>query len=70
MALTTYRLMDVTTKIGSGATPTGGKEAYLETGIPLIRSLNVYDLEFVYKDLAFMDVMQARKLSHVTVQEK
>nr|WP_206630136.1 restriction endonuclease subunit S [Mesorhizobium sp. M5C.F.Ca.IN.020.32.2.1] len=60
----------MTTKIGSGATPTGGKEAYLETGIPLIRSLNVYDLEFVYKDLAFMDVMQARKLSHVTVQEK
>lgn len=69
MALTSYRLIDVTTKIGSGATPTGGKEAYLDVGIPLIRSMNVHDLEFIYKDLAFIDVTQASKLSHVTVQD-
>lgn len=30
-------------KIGSGATPLGGEEAYKETGICLIRSLNVHD---------------------------
>lgn len=69
MNLTSYRLVDVTTKIGSGATPTGGKEAYLNAGVPLIRSLNVYDLAFAYEGLAFMNATQARKLSHVTVQE-
>ncbi len=35
------RLRELTTKIGSGATPLGGEEAYKATGIALIRSLNV-----------------------------
>ena len=34
----TYKLKDLTTKIGSGATPRGGKGAYKESGISLIRS--------------------------------
>jgi type I restriction enzyme, S subunit len=64
-----YKLTEITTKIGSGSTPKGGKDAYFESGITLIRSMNVYDFAFEYKDLAFIDEDQAKKLSGVTVQE-
>jgi type I restriction enzyme S subunit len=47
------RLRDVTSKIGSGATPLGGEAAYKTSGISLIRSLNVHDGGFRTKDLAF-----------------
>ncbi|MDL5511732.1 restriction endonuclease subunit S [Arenibacter sp. M-2] len=62
-------LENITSKIGSGATPRGGKEAYKEEGISLIRSLNVYDNRFKYKNLAFIDSDQAFKLKNVIVQE-
>lgn len=64
------RLGDVTTKIGSGATPTGGKTAYRSAGISLIRSMNVYDFSFKMKDLAFIDDDQAKKLSNVEVKPR
>ncbi len=63
------KLGDITTKIGSGATPTGGESAYKESGITLIRSMNVYDNEFNTKGLAFIDEEQAKKLNNVTVEE-
>jgi type I restriction enzyme S subunit len=56
-------------KLGSGSTPTGGDAAYKESGISLIRSLNVHDGEFKYKNLAFIDAAQAGKLSNVVVAE-
>lgn len=61
-------LRNVTTKIGSGSTPRGGKEAYHTEGISLIRSLNIYDNEFKYKNLAFINNDQANKLKNVTVE--
>lgn len=63
------RLGDLVSKLGSGSTPTGGDAAYKESGISLIRSLNVHDGEFVYKNLAFIDDVQAGKLSNVVVEE-
>tara|TARA_R110002051_G_scaffold124451_3_gene197728 strand:- start:34908 stop:36110 length:1203 start_codon:yes stop_codon:yes gene_type:complete len=63
-------MINLTTKIGSGSTPRGGKEAYQEEGISLIRSLNVYDNKFKYKNLAHINDKQAEKLKHVTVQEE
>lgn len=62
-------LRAVTTKIGSGATPRGGKESYKADGISLIRSLNIYDYRFEIADLAFIDEQQAAGLDHVTVEE-
>lgn len=62
-------LKDVCTKIGSGATPRGGKEAYKETGISLIRSQNVLDYSFSADGLAYIDEKQARLLENVTVQK-
>jgi type I restriction enzyme S subunit len=55
-------------KIGSGATPSGGKQSYKKTGISLIRSMNVYDLRFTDNDLAKIDDCQALKLSNVIVE--
>jgi type I restriction enzyme, S subunit len=59
-----------TSKIGSGATPKGGKESYLSEGISLIRSLNIHDGEFKYKDLAFISDEQADKLKNVIVEKE
>lgn len=67
----TYKLRDLCTKIGSGATPRGGKESYLEEGpFALIRSQNVLDFFFSYDGLAFIDEDQANQLSNVEVQER
>ena len=63
-------LSKVTTKIGSGATPRGGKASYKEEGVSLIRSMNVHDFEFKEKNLAFIDEQQASALSNVTIQEE
>jgi type I restriction enzyme S subunit len=65
----TTSLKSIASKIGSGATPKGGKAAYKEEGISLIRSMNVHDRLFVDKDLAFIDDKQAEKLSNVVVEE-
>lgn len=62
-------LSEITTKIGSGATPKGGKEAYQEEGITLIRSMNVHNGQFEYKDLAYISDAQAAKLDNVTIEE-
>jgi type I restriction enzyme, S subunit len=63
------RLGDQTTKMGSGATPAGGDAAYKDSGISLIRSLNVRDGTFTCKDLAHIDDQQAAKLANVQVAE-
>lgn len=62
-------LGQVCEKIGSGATPQGGSNAYLASGISLIRSQNVLDFQFSGKGLAFIDDAQAAKLRNVEVQE-
>ena len=64
----TDKLKAVTSKIGSGATPRGGKESYQGEGISLIRSMNVHDGEFEYKDLAHITDEQADQLSNVAVE--
>lgn len=61
-------LGQITTKIGSGATPRGGEASYLSAGIPLIRSLNVYDDRFDDDGLAFIGEDQAAALTNVTVE--
>lgn len=62
------KLKDVCTKIGSGATPRGGKTAYKEQGISLIRSQNVLDYVFTHEGLAYIDEVQASRLNNVTIK--
>lgn len=62
------RLGEVCCKIGSGATPRGGKASYCQQGISLIRSMNVYDNSFVYSELAHISESQAKELANVTIE--
>jgi type I restriction enzyme, S subunit len=61
------RLGDLTSKIGSGATPRGGADVYQEQGVALIRSQNVYDDRFATSGLVFVDDDTAEQLSNVAV---
>lgn len=61
-------LQKVCSKIGSGATPKGGKTAYIDEGISLIRSTNVFDFRFEYSDLAHINQNQADALANVNVE--
>jgi type I restriction enzyme S subunit len=64
------RLKAIATKIGSGATPTGGLAAYQpeRTNFALVRSQNVLDREFAYGGLAFISDEQAVGLRGVVLQ--
>jgi type I restriction enzyme S subunit len=61
------KLKDLTSKIGSGATPRGGSEVYVDEGPALIRSQNVYDHEFRWAGLARLTEMSAAELKNVEV---
>ena len=62
------KIKEMCFKIGSGATPRGGKEAYFDSGISLIRSQNVLDFSFSYDGLAHINEQQAEKLRNVVVE--
>lgn len=61
-------LRKLATKIGSGATPKGGKDTYRKEGISFIRSMNVHNGQFEYKDLAHISYEQATQLDNVTIE--
>ena len=63
-----YRLGDLCSKIGSGATPSGGKEAYKGGDFHLVRSQNVLDFGFSEDGLVQIDDNQARKLDNVALE--
>ena len=63
------KLKSLTSKIGSGATPKGGRESYISEGISLVRSMNVYKGFFEYEGLAHITEAQAKELDNVTLQE-
>ena len=62
------KLKDLTTKIGSGATPRGGESVYLTSGITLIRSQNVHNSEFLHEGLVAIDDFAAKALNGVSVE--
>ena len=64
------KLANYCNKIGSGSTPRGGKGEYLDYGISLIRSQNVYNTGFSDDGLAFIDDTQADELRNVEVQSQ
>ena len=60
----------VCTKIGSGATPRGGKAVYLRNGpFALIRSQNVFNDGFRDQGLAYVGEVHAAQLKNVQVAE-
>lgn len=65
------KLKEITSKIGSGATPKGGEMAYLKSrhNYALIRSQNVFDRRFDENGLAFISDSQASELKNASVQQ-
>jgi type I restriction enzyme, S subunit len=61
------KIEDIATKVGSGSTPRGGSESYKESGIPLIRSMNIHFDGIHYEGLAHIDNEQADSLKNVEV---
>ena len=61
-------LSDVTLKIGSGATPRGGKSVYTTTGTAFVRSQNVLDFSLEVESMARIDGDAADSLRNVSVQ--
>ncbi|AMK14549.1 type I restriction-modification system S subunit HsdS [methanogenic archaeon mixed culture ISO4-G1] len=57
----------ICTKIGSGITPSGGEQSYIDSGVSLIRSQNVLDLSFNYDGLAHIDDDTADMMQNVEV---
>ncbi len=68
---TTFRLGNVCSKIGSGATPRGGSSVYLESGeIALVRSQNVYNDGFHRDGIVYLTSQHAAELANVEVTEQ
>ncbi|MBK3760369.1 restriction endonuclease subunit S [Stutzerimonas frequens] len=49
------KLSYVTSRIGSGKTPSGGAAAYASSGVPFIRSQNVHDQGLRLDDIVYID---------------
>ena len=64
------RLGSFCTKIGTGATPRGGSEVYLNSRIShaLVRSQHVFDRHFDTAGLAFLSDLHAKELRNAEVQ--
>lgn len=56
-------------KIGSGITPSGGATTYLDEGIPLLRSQNVYFDRFEFGNVAYISEKTHREMSNSKVQK-
>ena len=67
MSYPMVRLKDVCEKIGSGATPRGGKSVYVRNGVYQIRSQNVRNLEFDYSGLVHISEEAANRLRNVAI---
>ncbi|HFT4558883.1 TPA: N-6 DNA methylase [Klebsiella pneumoniae] len=66
----TVKLGDYTSKIGSGITPKGGSKAYVEQGIPLLRSQNILHGKLKLDDVAFISNVQHNKMKNSQLQER
>jgi type I restriction enzyme, S subunit len=51
----THCLGEITIKVGSGITPTGGQRVYQQEGHPFLRSQNIGWGTLLLNDIAFID---------------
>lgn len=58
---------DFATFVGSGVTPKGGKDAYIERGVAFLRSQNVHFDGLRYEGLAFIDAATDTKMARTRV---
>ncbi|WP_444943528.1 restriction endonuclease subunit S [Microbulbifer sp. ZKSA006] len=61
------RLGDLTSKLGSGSTPRGGKNAYVDKGIPFLRSQNIWNEGLRLDDIAYITDETHQKMGNTKV---
>ncbi len=61
------RIGEICSKTGSGSTPRGGKEVYKPSGVPFLRSQNVYDDGLRLSDVAYIDPTTHERMSGTRV---
>ncbi|MFC4994243.1 restriction endonuclease subunit S [Rubritalea tangerina] len=62
------RLGDLTSKLGSGSTPRGGKQAYTDTGIIFLRSQNIWNDGIRLQDIAYIPESTHDSMSNTKVR--
>lgn len=61
-------LGQICSKIGSGSTPKGGRNVYIDSGVSIVRSLNVHKGHFRYDELAHISDNAADVLKNVKLE--
>ena len=61
------RLGDLTSKLGSGSTPRGGKNVYISDGVPFLRSQNIRNNGISLEDVAFIPENVHHKMNNTKV---
>jgi type I restriction enzyme, S subunit len=61
------RIGEICSKTGSGSTPRGGREVYKTSGIPFLRSQNVYDDGLRLSDVAYIDLTTHQRMNGTRV---
>jgi len=61
------RIGEVCAKTGSGSTPRGGKEVYKDSGVPFLRSQNIYNDGLRLNDVAYIDQQTHSRMSGTKV---
>lgn len=63
------RLGEITSKIGSGSTPRGGREVYVKEGVPFLRSQNIWNDGLRLDDVAHISLTEHERMSSTTVHK-
>ena len=63
------KLGDITTKIGSGKTPKGGNSVYVESGVPLLRSQNIYNDIVNFEEIAYITESMDKEMANSRVEK-
>lgn len=63
-------LKELSTKIHSGNTPTGGREVYVDKGIAFFRSQNVWKNKLELDDIAYLDHATHKKMTKSSLKNR
>lgn len=61
------KINEVVEYVGSGVTPTGGQNVYLDEGVKFIRSQNVHFQQMLLDDIAYIDIKTHRKMKRTEI---
>ncbi|NOI53864.1 restriction endonuclease subunit S [Vibrio crassostreae] len=61
------RLGNISVKMGSGSTPRGGQSAYVDQGVPFLRSQNIWNEGLKMEDIAYIPEETHKKMENTTV---